>query len=126
MSVIKKCIEKAKANIDKILLIPEIVNKVEDILWQFQGKTESPFICIDGNLIFWIDTYERKKWRDITIEVVVDMSRHHPTTLSFRQLFPGRTLFEKELLKFDDNLHMESKDDIAEIKNLIRDRLEKL
>ena len=41
------------------------------------------------------------------MEVVVDLDRHNPTKLIFRDLYKHMKSFEYNLLKFTDNIHMQ-------------------
>lgn len=123
---IRRCKEKTKTHLDKILAIPNIVNQVENILWKHQGGHKPEFIEVKGELTFWIDSIDRRDMlKSILIEVIVSISRHHPTVLRFRHIC-GRIIFQTNLLTFDDCLHMESKEDLEEIKKLLRERIAKL
>lgn len=125
LTYLKKCLKLTVRNISKILIIPEIVNKVENILGQYQGESNSPFIVIHGELVFLVGSVDIDNLHFILIEVTVAMERNHPTKLRFNTLFKG-VFYETELLKFNDNLHMESNDDLDAIKNLIRKRIEQI
>ena len=125
-ALVEKCWKLTKRNMSKILLVPEVVNKAEDIFWEYQGEYKSPFINIGGELVFWIGSVNIPKDNIdfVLVEVIVQIFTHHPTKLRFRRLFSDKDdALETSLLTFDDCLHMEGKGDLKEIKALMKKRL---
>lgn len=123
-SLKSRCIKKAIANRVNILRIPEIVAGVHHYLRTFKGYggEKKLFTEIQGQLVFWIDTVERKDMlKSVLIEVIVKLSRHNPSVLRFQTL-GGRTIYQLDLQKFEENLHMEG-EDIGEIRVLWNKRI---
>jgi len=121
MGIIDKCKKITQTKMDKILAIPDHVNRIEEMLLELEKSYDE----IQGELIFEVGAYEgRKATTVVWIEVVVSLTHHHPTVLRFQKI--GRTIYVMPLLEWEENLSMSCDDCRPKIKELFKKRIEEL